>query len=56
MVALGSRADSLHVAAQDVKELRELIDRRSAEQRAEAVLAILPLDATGPKSPPERLL
>ena len=48
--ALGSRPDDAHLAAEDVEELRQLVDRRRAQERADARSAVVALHAAGRRS------
>ncbi len=45
--ALGARPDDRHVAAQDVEELRQLVERQAAHDLADARAAVVALDAAG---------
>src|SRR5215218_3826746 len=45
--ALRARPDDRHVAAQDVEELRQLVERQAAHDLADARAAVVALDAAG---------
>src|SRR5437764_946106 len=42
-----ARADDRHVAAQDVEQLRQLVERQAAHDLADARAAVVALDAAG---------
>ena len=52
--ALRARADQAHLAAEHVDELRQLVQRRAAQEAPDARAAVLALDAAGRRAGPGR--